>query len=119
MAGAIALAVGLGTLSLNYGGPPRLTTYAERSDLAETVFVAAGLGMTLAGLLVSSARPERRIGDLAVAAGILWFAPAYAGWLTGPPMVQTLGSLATVLAFPVIAHLVLASPNGRVGRAVA
>ena len=113
VAGAIALAVGIGTLSLDYGGPPRLTTYAERSDLVETVFVAAGLGMALAGLMMSSARPGRRIGDLALVAGMLWFAPAYAGWLTGPPLVQSLGSLATVFVFPVITHLVLAFPNER------
>jgi signal transduction histidine kinase len=115
VAGVVALAAGLGTLVLQYGdSPPRFTAYAERSGLPETLFVAAGLGLALAGLVTSFTRPGWRIADLALVAGILWFAPAWVGWDLGPPLVRSLGMVASAFTFPVIAHLVLAFPSERV-----
>jgi signal transduction histidine kinase len=115
VAGVIALAAGLGTLALHYGdSPPRLTAYAERSGLPETLFVAAGLGLALAGLATSFTRPGWRIGDLALVAGFLWFAPAWVGWDLGPPLVRSLGMVAAAFVFPIIAHLAMAFPSERV-----
>jgi signal transduction histidine kinase len=113
-AGVIALAAGLGTLAVPYGDGPRLTTYAERSGMAETLFVTAGLGLVVAGLVPSFARPRWRIGDLAMVAGFLWFAPAWVGWDLGPPLVQSLAMVAAAFLFPVVVHLVLAFPSERV-----
>ena len=110
--GVIALAAGLGTLALHYGdSPPRVTAYAEGSVLAETLFVAAGLGLALAGLVTSFTRPGWRIGDLALVTAFLWFAPAWVGWDLGPPLVRSLAMVAAVLVFPALAHLVLAFPS--------
>jgi signal transduction histidine kinase len=115
VAAVIALAAGLGTLALNYGdSPPRSTAYAELSGSPEVLFVAAGLGLVLASLVASFARPGWRIGDLALVAGFLWFAPAWVGWDFGPPLVRSLGMVAAAFTFPVIAHLVLAFPSERV-----
>ena len=114
VAGVIALAAGVGTLAVPYGDGPLITTYAERSGLAETLFVAAGLGLALAGLGTSFRRPGWRIADLALVTGFLWFAPAWVGWDLGPPLVRSLAMAAGVFVFPVIAHLVLAFPSERV-----
>ena len=66
-----------------------------------------------AGVVTSFARPAGRIGDLALLAGLVWFAPFWAGWKGGPPLVLTLGTLAAGFAFPLLVHLVLAHPSGR------
>jgi len=114
-AGVIALAAGLGTLAVPYGDGPLITTYAERSGLAETLFVAAGLGLALAGLVTSFTRRGWRIGDLALVAGFAWFAPAWVGWHGGPPLVRSLATVAAAFTLPVVVQLVLAFRSGRVG----
>jgi signal transduction histidine kinase len=117
-AGAVALAFGLGALAVAVG-PGRFTTYAGSSSLAATLTVAAGLTLVLAGLVTAFSRPARRIGDLAVLAGLVWFAPVWVGWDKGPPLVRSLGMLAAGFAFPPLLHLVLASPSGRLRGVVA
>jgi len=111
-AGLVALAVGVGALAIAQG-PGRFTTYAGRSGLAATLTVAAGLALVLAGLVTSFSRPAGRVGDLAVLAGVVWFAPVWVGWDKGPPLVRTLGMLAAGFTFPLLLHLVVAFPSGR------
>jgi signal transduction histidine kinase len=111
-AGSLALVYGLGALAVAHG-PGELTTYAGRSDLAATLAVTAGLALVGAGLVASFARPAGRIGDLALLAGLVWFAPFWVGWTGGPPFVLTLGMLAAGFTFPILLHLVLAYPTGR------
>ena len=112
VAGAVALAYGLGALSVarEHG---ELTTYAGRSGVAAAFAVAAGLALAAAGLVISFARPAGRIGDLALLAGLVWFAPFWAGWQGGPPPARSLGTLAAGLALPLLVHVVLAYPSGR------
>lgn len=90
-----------------------MTSYAGRSGLAAAIFVAAGIGLALAGLIMSFTRPGGRIGDLALLAGCLWFAPAFVGWDRGPPLVRSLGTVAAAFIFPVLVNLVLVFPSGR------
>jgi signal transduction histidine kinase len=111
-AGLVALAVGLGALAVAQG-PGRFTSYAGSSSLAATLTVAAGLALVAAGLVTSFGRPAGRIGDLAVLAGLLWFAPVWVGWDKGPPLVRSLGMLAGGFTVPLLLHLVLAYPSGR------
>jgi signal transduction histidine kinase len=111
-AGPVALAFGLGALAVARG-PGRFTTYAGRSSLAATLTVAAGLALVLAGLVTAFNRPAGRIGDLAVLAGLIWFAPVWVGWDKGPSLVRSLGMLAAGFAFPLLFHLVLAFPGGQ------
>jgi signal transduction histidine kinase len=111
-AGPLALAVGLGALAVARG-PGRFTTYAGRSSLAATLTVMAGLALVLAGLVTSLNRPAGRTGDLAVLAGLVWFAPVWVGWDKGPPLVRSLGMLAAGFTFPLLLHLVLTDPSGR------
>jgi signal transduction histidine kinase len=111
-AGPVALAVGLGALAVARG-PGRFTTYAGGSGLAAALTVATGLGLVAAGLVTAFSRPAGRIGDLAVLAGLVWFAPVWVGWDKGSPLVRSLGMLAAGFAFPLLLHLVLAFPGGQ------
>jgi signal transduction histidine kinase len=111
-AGAVALGYGLGALAVARG-PGELTSYAGRSDVAATLAVVAGLALVAAALVTSFARPVGRIGDLALLAGLVWFAPFWAGWKGGPPLVLSLGTLAAGFVFPLLVHLVFVYPTGR------
>jgi signal transduction histidine kinase len=110
-AGGVGVVYGLGALAVARG-PGELTTYAGQSELAAALAVAAGLALVAAGVLTSLARRGGRTGDLALLAGYVWFAPLWAGWKGGPPLVLTLGTLAAGFTFPLLVHLVLAFPSG-------
>jgi signal transduction histidine kinase len=117
-AGLVALAVGVGALAVAQG-PGRFTTYAGRSGVATALTVAAGLALVVAGLVTSLSHRAWRTGDLAMLAGVVWFAPVWVGWDEGPPLVRSLGMLAAGFAFPLLLHLVVAYPSGRLRVAVA
>ena len=117
-AGSTALAVGLGALAVAQG-PGRFTTYAGHSGLTATLTVVVGLALVVAGLVTSFSHLTARIGDLALLAGLVWFAPVWVGWDKGPPLVRSLGMLAAGFAFPLLLHLVLAYPSGRLRGSVA
>jgi signal transduction histidine kinase len=110
-AGAIALAYTVGALVVALG-PGAFTTYAGRSAPAAALAVIAGLSLTLGGLVVSFRPSTQRVGQLALIAGFLWFAPAWVGWAGGPPLVRSLGMVFAGFLFPVLVHLVLAYPTG-------
>jgi hypothetical protein len=117
-AGPVALALAFGALAVAQS-PGRFTTYAGRSGLAATLTVAAGLALVVAGLVTTFGRQARRIGDLALLAGLVWFAPVWVGWDRGPPLVRSLGMLAAGFTFPLLLHLVVAYPSGRLQGAAA
>jgi signal transduction histidine kinase len=110
--GAVTLASGLGMAWHQQSEGP-LTTYAGRSGLSAAAFVTTGLTLALAGLMTSYTRPAARIGDLALFAGFLWFAPGWVGWDRGPALVRSLAEVAAPFFFAVVVHLVVASPSGR------
>jgi signal transduction histidine kinase len=111
-AGPTALAVGLGAVAVAQG-PGRFTTYAGGSGLTATLTVAAGLALVVAGLVTSLSHLAGQTGELAVLAGLVWFAPVWVGWDKGPPLARSLGMLAAGFTFPLLVHLVLAYPGGR------
>jgi signal transduction histidine kinase len=111
---ATAIAVAIGVVALAIArGPGRFTTYAGRSGLAAALTAIAGLSLILAGLITWRTRSAFRIGVLAVCAGVLWFAPIYAGWDGGPTLVRSLGMLASPMLVPSLLHLILSYPTGR------
>jgi signal transduction histidine kinase len=116
-AAPIGLALAVGAFLIAQG-PGVFTTYAGRSGLAAGLMVAAGLGLVLAGLLTSLTSRTGPAGDLAVLAGIVWFAPVWVGWQVGPPLVRSLGMLVAGFVFPLLFYLVLAFPGGRPPSAV-
>jgi signal transduction histidine kinase len=117
-AGPIALAFGLGTVAIAQD-PGRFTTYAGLSSPIATLTVVVGLTLVVAGLVAVFSHSATRIGDLAVLAGLVWFAPVWVGWNKGLPLVRSLGMLVAGFTFPLLLHLVLAYPSGRLHGAVA
>jgi signal transduction histidine kinase len=109
--GPVALAYAVGALVIALG-PGEFTTYAGRSTPAAALAVIAGLSLTLGGLVVSFRLSTLRLGQLALIAGFLWFAPFWVGWAGGPPLVRSLGMVFAGFLFPVFVHLVLAYPTG-------
>src|SRR5437899_2848833 len=61
-------------------GPGQSTTYAGTSAAGAALSVTAGLGLALAGVVTALGASQRRIGDLAMAASALWFAPLFVAW---------------------------------------
>ena len=90
-----------------------LTTYAGASTAAHAADLAAGLGLLAAGLLAWVEPRTRRLGALALLAGIAWFGPDWEGWEGGPASVRSLGAVVTPFFLALLFHLVLAVPVGR------
>src|SRR5229473_4931840 len=114
----LGLAAAAGALAVAEG-PGRSTTYAGSSAAGAALTLSAGLALIAAGLVICLGRRPRRIGDLALLAGFTWFAPAWAAWQNGPPLVPSLAMALGGFTFPLILHLVLAYPGGRASPAPA
>jgi signal transduction histidine kinase len=112
------LAVAAGALAVA-GGPGRSTTYAGSSAAGAALTVCAGLGLIAAGLVVCLARWPGWTGDLALGAGVCWFAPVWVAWQDGPPLIPSIAMVAAGFTFPLLVHLVLTHPTGRAGSAPA
>ena len=111
-AGLAAFAVGLGALAIAEG-PGLDTTYAGASSLDATLTLAGGVALILAGLISSFFGPAGRMGDLALLAGGAWFAPVWVGWDQGPALVRSLAMFVAGFILPLLLHLLLAAPSGR------
>jgi len=88
-------------------------TYAAASTTAHAADLAAGLGLLAAGLLAWVEPRTRRLGVLALLAGVAWFGPDWEGWDGGPAFVRSLGAVVTPFFLALLFHLVLALPLGR------
>ena len=108
------LGVGAGALAVA-AGPGRFTTYAGSSRAGAALALCAGLGLIAAGLVMYLNRRPSRIGDLALLAGLTWFAPVWVAWQDGPPLVPSLAMVLGGFTFPLIFHVTLAYPAGRAG----
>ena len=113
-AGLAGLAAGLGALAVAEG-PGRSTTYTGSSGAGAVLTVCAGLGLIAAGLVICLARRPGRTGDLALGAGLCWFAPVWVAWQDGPPLIPSIAMAAGGFTFPLLVHLVLTHPAGRTG----
>jgi signal transduction histidine kinase len=92
--------------------PP--TTYAGASGLASTADVLAGLSLLAAGLAALIARPRGSTALVATLAAAAWLAPDWVGWESGAPLLRSLGMVVAPFLPPLLFHLVLAAPSGRV-----
>jgi signal transduction histidine kinase len=117
-AGLAGLAAAAGALAVAEG-PGRSTTYAGSSAAGAALTLSAGLALIAAGLVICLGRRPRRTGDLALLAGFTWFAPVWAAWQNGPPLIPSLAMALGGFTFPLIVHLVLAYPDGRASPAPA
>jgi signal transduction histidine kinase len=88
-------------------------TYAAASTTAHAADLAAGLGLLAAGLLAWVEPRTRRLGVLALLAGVAWFGSDWEGWDGGPAFVRSLGAVVTPFFLALLFDLVLAVPLGR------
>ena len=117
-AGLAGLVAAAGALAVAEG-PGRSTTYAGSSAAGAVLALCAGLALIAAGLVICLGRRPRRTGDLALLAWFTWFAPVWAAWQNGPPLIPSLATVLGGFTFPLIVHLVLAYPDGRASSAPA
>lgn len=114
----LAVTVGLATvLFLPRSDLPVPTTYADGSNLARTTDVVAGLSLLAVGLAILILRPRGSIGMIAVLAGAAWFAPDWVGWEDGAPLPRSIAMVVAPFVPPLLLHLALAAPSGRLGSA--
>ena len=97
--------------------PP--TSYAAALNAARVADIAAGLGLIVAGGLALMQPRSQRLGVLALLAGVAWFGADLEGWDDGPPLLRSLGAAARPFTLPLILHLALALPGGRLRSAAA
>ncbi|HEX5896306.1 MAG TPA: histidine kinase [Thermoleophilaceae bacterium] len=107
---AITALVATGTLP---EGEP--TSYAGASGAADTADALAGLGLVLSGALAWTRARTRTLGLLAMLAGLAWLGPNWEGWEGAPSLVRSLGAVVSLFFLPLLLHLALAVPTGRVG----
>jgi signal transduction histidine kinase len=89
------------------------TSYAGASEAAGAADALAGLGLVLAGALAWTRPRTRTVGLLAMLAALAWVAPNWEGWVGGPSIVRSLGAAAWPFFLPLLFHLALAVPSGR------
>jgi signal transduction histidine kinase len=90
------------------------TTYAAALPALRVADIAAGLGLLVAGGLAFSQPRTRRLGLLAMLAGVAWFGPDWEGAEQGPELLRSLGALIAPFALVLVLHLALALPAGRI-----
>ncbi|MFC5004091.1 sensor histidine kinase [Dactylosporangium cerinum] len=104
---------------------PVVTTYAAASPWLAVAALTPGLLLILIGSATVVLRTLGRIGALAVLSGIGWLAPIWVGWQTetatvpGAALVRSLGMVVVPLLMPVVLHVTLAYPGGRLPAAAA
>jgi signal transduction histidine kinase len=110
---ALALAYGAACAAVAFSAGALPTSYAGTSTGAAAADLTAGLGLIVAGSLVSSERSRGAIGPLTTLLGVVWLAPDLVGWAQGPAVVRSVAMLAAPFLLPLLVHLVVAFPAGR------
>ena len=100
-------------LSVDHGGGFE-TTYAAALPAARVADLVAGLGLVAAGGLAATQPRTRRVGLLALLAGLAWFGADWEGAEAGSTLLRSLGAVVTPFTLVFVLHLVLAAPDGHV-----
>jgi signal transduction histidine kinase len=90
------------------------TTYAAALPAARVGDVTAGLGLLAAGALAATQPRTRRLGVLALLAGLAWFGADWEGAESAQPILRSLGTVVTPVTLMFVFHMALAVPDGRV-----
>jgi signal transduction histidine kinase len=91
------------------------TTYAGAFPAARVADIAAGLGLFGAGALACIQERTRRLGLLALLAGLAWFGADWEGAEGDSPLLRSVGAVVSPFALVLVLHLALALPDGRLG----
>jgi signal transduction histidine kinase len=94
--------------------PVAPTTYAAAGSGLALAGLVAGLALIAAGCAVAWDGRAGSLGTVAVLLGAVWLAPDWVGWEAGPALVRSVAMAAAPFFLPLLAHLVLAAPGGRV-----
>jgi len=100
-------------LPVDHGGAFE-TTYAAALPAARAPDLAAGLGLVVAGGLAAMQPRTRRLGVLALLAGLAWFGADLEGAENAHALLRSLGAVVAPLTLVFVFHLALAVPDGRV-----
>jgi signal transduction histidine kinase len=90
------------------------TTYAAALPAARAADLAAGLGLTAAGALAVIQPRTRRLGALALLAGLAWFGADWEGAESAASILRSAGAAVAPFTLVFVFHLALAAPDGRV-----
>ena len=89
------------------------TTYPAVSTAAAGLALAAGLGLIAVGMIGAWDRASLAVAPVAVALGVVWFAPVWVGWAAGPATLRSLAMVVAPFLLGLLVHLGLAFPAGR------
>ena len=95
-------------------GTDLATTYAGALPAARVADIAAGVGLIVAGGLATTQPRTRRLGVLALLAGLAWFGADWEGAESAESVLRSFGAALTPLTLVFVFHLVLTAPDGRV-----
>jgi signal transduction histidine kinase len=113
-AAAVAVAACVAAGLTRSGGNAGLTS-AGTTWSAAVALLAAGLALVAAAPLARTAF----LGLVAVWAGVCWISPVTAAWPAAPPVLKAFSTLVAALTLPLLAHLALAAPRGRLDGGIA
>jgi PAS domain S-box-containing protein len=103
---AVGAAAGIGAVLLVVA-----SDHQDNKVATAVLAVSAGVAFIASGLVAMWRRPANRTGALLTATGFLWFLAALGS--ANEPWVFALGVLVGSAAWPMLAHLILAFPSGR------
>ena len=89
-------------------------SYAAKSTPAAIVDLTAGLGLIAAGATYALNRRRGSVGLLVAMIGVAWLSADWIGWSDGPAIVRSAAMVIAPFLLPLLVHLVVAFPTGRV-----
>jgi signal transduction histidine kinase len=104
--GVFSLAVARSGAGYSFGGGSAAAGAAE---------LAAGYALLAVGLAAMMRRRQARLGAILAAASFAWFLVEWNNPAAGSALVYTIGLVLYAAAAPLVAHAMLAYPDGRVG----
>ena len=116
--GAAMLAAALGvvaTFDIPVADSP--LTYAQASDLARVVGLAAGVALLVVGVVAAVLAHRPQVGFLLIAVSAVWFAQDLGALGDDAALLRRLATGAAPFASALILHLVLTTPDRRLARA--
>lgn len=110
----LVVVVGAATVPIVGDVGPTPTSHTGAFASMALLDLAAGLGLLLAGGAAWFHQPRFAVGALAISAGLAWLAVDWVAWADGPAGVRSLALLVTPFMLPVLVHLAMVFPAGRV-----